>query len=134
MQQGGLEGEMPQLLEDLATGLAAFYRDLGERMRHVTLVTMSEFGRRVAENGGRGTDHGHGGVMMVMGGNVNGGKVYGDWPGLDPANLYGPGDLAITTDFREVLGEVVQKRMMNDRLEEVFPGYSMKDFLGVVGG
>jgi uncharacterized protein (DUF1501 family) len=93
---------------------------------------MSEFGRRVAENGGGGTDHGHGNVMFVMGGGVNGGKIYGDWPGISKDKLDGPGDLAITTDFRDVLGEVVQKRMLNDKLSEVFPNYSkfkMRDVL-----
>ncbi|MBI5715296.1 MAG: DUF1501 domain-containing protein, partial [Chloroflexi bacterium] len=79
-----------------------------------------------------GTDHGHGNVMFVMGGGVNGGKVYGDWPGINKDKLDGPGDLAITTDFRDVLGEVVQKRMLNDKLSEVFPNYSkfkMRDVL-----
>ncbi len=86
---------------------------------------------RLAENGGGGTDHGHGGVMFVMGGGILGGKVYGEWPGLAPDNLYGPGDLAITTDFREVLAEIVQKRLGNDRIDEIFPGYRARGFLGL---
>ncbi len=132
VNQGGLEGPMPGLLADLGNGLAAFYHDLAERTKDVTVVTMSEFGRRVAENGGRGTDHGHGNVMFVMGGGVQGGRVYGEWPGLEPTALYGPGDLPITTDFRDVLGEIVQKRLANDRLESVFPSYSSWQFRGIV--
>lgn len=131
VQQGADDGRMPQLMASLASGLAAFHRDLGERMRDVTLITMSEFGRRVAENGSGGTDHGHGGVMFVLGGGIEGGKVYGDWPGLGPEELYGPGDLAITTDFRQVLGEVLSLRLGNDRVEEVFPEYRMGDYLGL---
>jgi uncharacterized protein (DUF1501 family) len=92
---------------------------------------MSEFGRRVADNGG-GTDHGHGNVMFVLGPNVHGGKVYGQWPGLHADQLYGPGDLAITTDFRDVLGEIVTKRLVNADLEAVFPGYATFDFQGIV--
>jgi uncharacterized protein (DUF1501 family) len=124
VQQGADEGRMPQLMASLASGLR-------EKMNDVTVVTMSEFGRRLAENGGGGTDHGHGGVMFVMGGGILGGKVYGDWPGLAPENLYGPGDLAITTDFREVLAEIVQKRLGNDRIEEIFPGYRADRDLGL---
>ena len=69
--------------------------------------------------------------MFVMGGGILGGKVYGDWPGLAPESLYGPGDLAITTDFREVLGEIVQKRLGNSRIDEIFPGYRFAGFLGL---
>ena len=131
VQQGVQEGRMPQLMSSLAEGLAAFDRDMGDKMKDVTVVTMSEFGRRLEENGGGGTDHGHGGVMFVMGGGILGGRVYGEWPGLAPENLYGPGDLAITTDFRDVLGEIVQKRLGNDRIDEIFPGYNWKGFLGL---
>lgn len=131
VQQGAEEGRMPQLMASVAGGLAAFHQDMGTKMNDVTVVTMSEFGRRVAENGGGGTDHGHGGVMFVMGGGILGGKVYGEWPGLAPENLYGPGDLAITTDFREVLAEIVQVRLKNDRIDEIFPGYRAGGFLGL---
>jgi len=131
VQQGAQDGQMPLLMSSLAQGLAAFHQDMGLRMKDIAVVTMSEFGRRVAENGGGGTDHGHGGVMFVMGGGILGGKVYGDWPGLAPESLYGPGDLAITTDFREVLGEIVQKRLQNNRIDEIFPGYSFAGFLGL---
>ncbi len=133
--QGAVEGELPGLLAEFANGLAALYHDLGPsgRRKRVTIVTMSEFGRRVYENGSLGTDHGHGNVMFVLGGNVNGGKVYGDWPGLAPEKLAGPGDLAITSDFRDVLGEIVQTRLGNpDHLAEIFPGYTSWNIRGVV--
>ncbi|MEP7358379.1 MAG: DUF1501 domain-containing protein, partial [Anaerolineales bacterium] len=107
--QGGLEGAMPNLLADLAGGLAALYHDLGDTAKRVTFVTMSEFGRRAYENGSQGTDHGHGNVMFVAGGGIRGGKVYGEWPGLAKDQLYSADDLAVTTDFRDVLGELVQK-------------------------
>ncbi len=131
INQGALEGQMPSLLTDLSQSLFAFYVDMGEQMKRITVVTMSEFGRRVAENGGGGTDHGHGNVMFVLGGGINGGKVYGEWPGLSPEVLYGPGDLAVTTDFRTVLGEIVQKRLRNDQLDRVFPGFTFGGFLGL---
>lgn len=131
IQQGTLEGRMPGLLETLGAGLGAFYRDLGSRMGNVTLVTMSEFGRRLRENGGEGTDHGHGGVMFALGGGIQGGRVYGDWPGLAEEALYGPGDLAVTTDFRAVLSEILRKRVGNDRLDDVFPGFTPGQDLGL---
>lgn len=123
--------QMPRLIDEFAKALAAFYADTQDQMKRITLVTMTEFGRRVQENTSRGTDHGHGGVMFLMGGGINGGKVYGDWPGLGKDNLYGPGDLAITTDFRDVLGEIVQKRLTNPNLASVFPSYHTFKFLGV---
>ena len=123
--EGGLDGELPKLLGELSGGISALYHDLGDLAKRVTLVTMSEFGRRAYENGSAGTDHGHGNVMFVAGGNVNGGKVYGDWPGLAKDKLYGTGDLAVTTDFRDVLGEIVQKRLGNpDNLAQIFPDYT----------
>ncbi|KAA3648725.1 MAG: DUF1501 domain-containing protein [Chloroflexi bacterium] len=130
--QGALDGAMPDLLSDFANSMAAFYADLGDLTKRVIVVSMSEFGRRLEENASGGTDHGHGGVMFVMGNNVNGGKVYGNWPGLAPENLYGPGDLQITTDFRDVLGEIVQTRLKNDKLSEVFPGYTDYKNLGIL--
>lgn len=129
--QGALEGDMPGLLDDFANSLAAFYADLGSLTQRVTIVTMSEFGRRVAENSSGGTDHGHGNVMFLLGQNVNGGKVYGDWPGLEPGTLYGPGDLPITTDYRDVLAEIVQHRLSNPRVAEVFPDYNPDGYLGL---
>ena len=130
--QGGAEGEMAANLKEFADGLHALYTDLSASLGRVTIVTMSEFGRRAAENGGGGTDHGHGNAMFVLGGNVVGGKIYGEWPGLHPEQLYGPGDLQVTTDFRDVLGEIVAKRLGNPALGEVFPGYSSFDFRGLV--
>ncbi len=122
--QGGALGLQANLIRDLADGLAAFYADLADYLQQLSVVTMSEFGRRVGENGSLGTDHGHGSMMMVLGGQVNGGKVYGDWPGLQPGQLVGPGDLAVTTDYRDVLAEICQLRLNNPALGDVFPGYS----------
>ncbi|MEU4622778.1 DUF1501 domain-containing protein [Actinoplanes sp. NPDC023801] len=115
-------------LTDLATALAAFVTDLGEAgMKNVTVLTISEFGRRVKENGSRGVDHGHGNAMMLLGGGVRGGKVYGNWPGLAPAALI-QGDLAVTTDYRSVIGEVLQKRCGIGALDRVFPGVKPSAF------
>ncbi len=132
VNQGGVQGQMAALLSDLAQGLAALYADLGEKARRVTIITMSEFGRRLKENANNGTDHGHGNAMFLLGGSVNGGKVYADWPGLAPETLYGPGDLAITTDYRDVLGEILQQRLLNHNLETIFPGYGARKTLGIV--
>jgi uncharacterized protein (DUF1501 family) len=116
-------------LKPLAQGLAAFYADLGGcgtggYAGRTTIVVMSEFGRRLKENANHGTDHGHGSVMMVLGGNVNGGKIYGAWPGLASANLYEGYDLQISTDYRQVLGDILTRRMGNANIESVFPGYT----------
>jgi uncharacterized protein (DUF1501 family) len=123
---------MPNLMKDLADGLAAFHADMADHMNQLTTVTMSEFGRRASENGSLGTDHGHGSMMMVLGGNVNGGKVHGEWPGLGEGQLIGPGDLAVTTDYRDVLSEILQKRLNNPALEAIFPQYEphLKNILG----
>ena len=99
---------------------------MGDRMDDVALVTMSEFGRTAHENGNRGTDHGHANCMFVMGGGVKGGKVYGQWPGLETEQLYEGRDLALTTDFRDVLGELVGAHAGNRNLNQVFPGYTPK--------
>jgi uncharacterized protein (DUF1501 family) len=120
-------------LTEFGQSLAALYQDLGDRMEDVTVVTMSEFGRTVRENGDRGTDHGHANVMFVMGGDVRGGKVYGDWPGLaDDEQLYEGRDLNLTTDFRDVLGELVSRHMGNRNLKAVFPGYENPKFRGLI--
>ncbi|HYN95441.1 MAG TPA: DUF1501 domain-containing protein [Pilimelia sp.] len=109
-------------LASTASALAAFAADLGPAgMAAVTVVTVSEFGRRVQENGSRGTDHGHGNAMLLMGGGVRGGKVYGTWPGLAPAQLVA-GDLAAVTDYRAVIGEILQQRCGFGSLADVFPG------------
>ncbi|MCL4506951.1 MAG: DUF1501 domain-containing protein [Chloroflexi bacterium] len=122
--EGGSDGQIARLLRELGDTLAAFYSDLGDHSKHVIVVTMSEFGRRAKENGSGGTDHGHGNVMFVMGGSVVGGKVYGDWPTLTPDKLAAPGDLAVTTDYRDVLAEIVSKRLGNPKIDQVFPNYT----------
>lgn len=121
--QGGAEGELAALLAELSQALEAFVVDMSAELHRTTVVVMSEFGRRVKENGSAGTDHGHGNCAFVIGGSVNGGKIYGSWPGLAPELLYGPGDLAVTTDFRDVLGEIVARRLRNPQTDLVFPGY-----------
>ena len=113
----------PTALTEFGGALAAFYQDLGDRMEDVVVVTMSEFGRAAKENGNRGTDHGHANAMFVMGGPVQGGKVYGQWPGLAPEQLYEHRDLALTTDFRDVLSEAVYNHLGNKQIAKVFPGY-----------
>ena len=124
--QGSTIGLMPNLMKDLADGLAAFHSDMQDHMNQLTTVTMSEFGRRAAENGSLGTDHGHGSMMMVLGGNVDGGKVHGKWPGLEEGQIMGPGDLAVTTDYRDVLSEVLVKRLNNPATDQIFPNYQAK--------
>lgn len=121
--QGSSAGIMPNLMKDLAEGLAAFHADMAVHQNQLTTVTMSEFGRRASENGSLGTDHGHGSMMMVLGGNVDGGKVHGQWPGLEEGQLIGPGDLAVTTDYRDVLSEILTKRLNNPATNEIFPEY-----------
>jgi uncharacterized protein (DUF1501 family) len=126
--------ETPQLsglLVQFGASLSAFARDLGDRMEDIVLVTMSEFGRTVQEDGNGGTDHGHGNVMMVLGGPVRGGAIYGRWPGLEPEQLYEQRDLAVTTDFRDVLGELVSTHL-GQKIERVFPGYSPAPVLGLI--
>ena len=113
------------LLTDLGASLAAFRRDLDSEMRRVTVVVQTEFGRRAAENSGFGTDHGRASVMFAMGGGVHGGRVVADWPGLEKDQLTGPGDLQVTTDYRDVLAEMLQARL-NSRPADVFPGHRPK--------
>lgn len=125
--QGGTAGQMANLLTNLGEALRAFYEDLGDKISQVTLVVMSEFGRRAAENNSGGTDHGHGNVMFLLGGGVQGGRVVTQWPGLEPEQLVGTGDLAITIDYRDILGEIVHRRLNNPRLTDVFPGYTITE-------
>ncbi len=125
-----LEAAMTPLSTDFADTLAAFYTDLGANISGVTVVTMTEFGRRVAENASLGTDHGHGSVMFAMGGGVNGGQVIADWPGLAAQNLYN-GDLAITTDYRTVLSDALVNRLSATDLTTVFPGFDGPQSAGV---
>jgi uncharacterized protein (DUF1501 family) len=132
--EGGTQGQLANLLRDLGQGLAAFHRDLGDRMKDITVVTLSEFGRTAAENGNRGTDHGHANCMFVMGGPVAGGEVYGRWPGLKDGQLNEGRDLALTTDFRTVLGELIERHLGDGDLNRVFPGFANDHakFLGLV--
>ena len=120
--QGGVNGQLADRLRDFSLSIAAFWRDLGDSAENVTLVTMSEFGRTARQNGTGGTDHGHANAMFVLGGPVKGGKVYGRWPGLANEQLNEGRDLAVTTDFRQVLGEAVAKTIGAANLELVFPG------------
>jgi uncharacterized protein (DUF1501 family) len=132
--EGGSQGQLANRLKDYANAIAAFAKDLGSRMGDVTLVTMSEFGRTVRENGNRGTDHGHANHMLLLGGGVNGGRVYGRWPGLGTSQLYEGRDLAVTTDFRDVFAEILTRRLSIGNLAPVFPGYACDEEkrLGVI--
>ncbi len=123
VNEGSTQGQIANVLGEFSQSLSAFYIDLGDLLEDTVVVTMSEFGRTARENGNRGTDHGHANVMFVMGGPVKGGKVYGRWPGLDQSQLYEGRDLALTTDFRQVLGELVSLHLGNKSLDQVFPGF-----------
>jgi uncharacterized protein (DUF1501 family) len=123
VNEGATQGQLANVLGDFSQSITAFWNDLGDLGEDTVIVTMSEFGRTARENGNRGTDHGHANVMFVLGGPVKGGKVYGRWPGLDQSQLYEGRDLALTTDFRQVIGEAVARHMGNKNLAHVFPGY-----------
>jgi len=135
VNQGSSTGQLAQRLDDFSRSIAALVTDLGDRMDDVVIMTMSEFGRMARENGNRGTDHGHAGALFVIGGHVKGGKVHGKWPGLEPEQLYEGRDLALTTDFRRVLGEGVARHLGNKNLNAVFPGFENRPdgFLRVLG-
>lgn len=123
--QGPIQGVMAGLMTMLANGLASFHQDIfAGNGRNVTVVVMSEFGRRIDENGSLGCDHGHGGVMLVMGRDIAGGRVLTQWPGLAPENRFEGIDLAITIDFRDILGELVYRRLGNTNLPFIFPDYT----------
>ena len=132
VNQGGATGQMANRLKELAEGLAAFYRDIGDRMDDVVLLTMSEFGRTARENGNRGTDHGHANVMFALGGAVRGGKVYCRWPGIAPELLYEGRDLNLTTDFRSVCGEVIARHLGQKDLSRIFPGFRAPAPVGLI--
>lgn len=123
VNEGGPRGQLANFLRGFGQAIAAFATDLGKRMDDVVLLTMSEFGRTARENGSGGTDHGHGNVMFALGNSVKGGKVYGDWKGLKNDQLNEGRDLAVTTDFRDVFGEVAQRHMGVANLRSVFPSY-----------
>ncbi len=125
VNQGSSQGQLANRLGDFGHSLAALVTDLGSRMADTVILTMSEFGRAVGENGNRGTDHGHGNAMMVIGGGVRGGKVFGAWPGLAPEKRYEGRDLAVTTDFRDVFGEIVVRHLGVSDPRPIFPGYAI---------
>jgi len=135
VNQGSTQGQLAARLTDFGQSIAALITDLGDRMAETVVLTMSEFGRAVAENGNRGTDHGHGNAMMLIGGGVKGGQVYGKWPGLAPHQRYEGRDLAVTTDFRDVFGEVVVRHLGLRSADGVFPGYVIdpRRFVGTLG-
>jgi len=128
-------GTLATRLKEVGQALAAFYTDLGDRMSDVVVLTMSEFGRTVKQNGTGGTDHGHASCFFALGGPVKGGKVYGDWPGLSQEKLYEGRDLAMTTDFRSIFGEIAQKHLGVPDLDKLFPGFTggKESFRGLIG-
>jgi uncharacterized protein (DUF1501 family) len=135
VNEGSTQGQIANVLGDFSQAISAFWIDLGDLGEDTVIVTMSEFGRTARENGDRGTDHGHANVMFVLGGPVKGGHAYGKWPGLDQSQLYEGRDLAVTTDFRQVLSEVTARHLGNKNLTNVFPGYDSEPgkFLKVLG-
>jgi len=135
VNEGNQQGQLSNLLRQFSVAIAALYVDLGQRMDDVVILTMSEFGRTARENGNRGTDHGHANAMFILGNPVRGGKVYGEWPGLKSEQLYEGRDLALTTDFRDVFGEIAAKHLGASNLSSIFPGYTasaskLRGFLG----
>jgi uncharacterized protein (DUF1501 family) len=124
VNQGAASGQLAGRLREFGQAIAAFFTDLGPARDDVVLVTMSEFGRTVRENGSRGTDHGHGNTMLLFGNGVDGGRVHGRWPGLAKEQLHEGRDLEITTDFRSVLAEVAHKHLRASNLASVFPDFS----------
>ncbi len=135
VNEGAAEGQLSNVLRDFSQAISAFWIDLGTLSEDTVLITMSEFGRTARENGNRGTDHGHANVMFVLGGAVRGGRVYGRWPGLDNSQLHEGRDLALTTDFRTVVGESVARHLGNHDLNAVFPGFNnpQQSFLRYLG-
>jgi uncharacterized protein (DUF1501 family) len=136
-QGDGSGGYFANQLTQLSQGLAAFYTDLNgsganNYTNRLTVAVLSEFGRRLRENANHGTDHGHGSVMLLLGGNVNGGSIYGTWPGLSVDELYDRADLAVTTDYRNVLSEILVKRLGNPYIDQVFPGFTDYQPLGLL--
>ena len=134
VNEGSTQGQIAQRLNDLASGLAALAADLGDRLAETVILTMSEFGRAAAENGNRGTDHGHGNAMMVIGGPIKGGRVYGKWPGLKDDQRFEGRDLAVTTDFRDVFSEIItgHLNLSKDAVARVLPGYTSSQTLGLI--
>jgi uncharacterized protein (DUF1501 family) len=135
VNEGNTQGQLANRLSEFSQSISAFWIDLGTLAEDTVIVTMSEFGRTARENGARGTDHGHANVMFVLGGKVRGGRVYGQWPGLESHQLYEGRDLNVTTDFRRVLGEAVREHLEIRNLNAVFPGFdnSPQRFLRLLG-
>jgi uncharacterized protein (DUF1501 family) len=135
VNEGGVTGQLATRLKDFGDSLAAFHKDMGDRMADITVLTMSEFGRTARENGNRGTDHGHAHAMFALGGSVKGGKVYGDWPGLKDHQLHEGRDLALTTDFRDVFAEVAMRHLGVEDPAGIFPGFAVSParFRGFLG-
>jgi uncharacterized protein (DUF1501 family) len=135
VNEGGVNGQLAARLKDFGDSLAAFHMDMGDRVADIAVLTMSEFGRTVRENGNRGTDHGHANAMFVLGGTVKGGKVYGDWPGLKDHQLHEGRDLKLTTDFRDVFAEVAMRHLGVEDPTGIFPGYAISParFRGFLG-
>ena len=135
VNEGNTQGQLANVLGDFSQSLAAFWTDIGDLGEETVVITMSEFGRTARENGTRGTDHGHANVMFVLGGPVKGGKVYGRWPGLDQSQLYEGRDLAVTTDFRNVISEALDHHLENKSLSKVFPGFetNSQKYLQLIG-
>ncbi len=126
VNEGGPRGQLANLLRDLSNSIAAFATDLGKRMDDVVVITMSEFGRTARENGSRGTDHGHGNAMMILGNPVQGGKVYADWKGLKDDQLNEGRDLIVSTDFRDVFAEAAARHLGAKDLNSLFPKYTVE--------
>ena len=127
VNEGGATGILATRLDDFSRGIAALATDLGDRMEDVVVLTMSEFGRAVTENGNRGTDHGHGNAMLLLGGKVQGGRVYGRWPGLRTEQRFEGRDLAVTTDFRDIFAEIVVRHLGGRNPATIFPGYDVQE-------
>jgi len=125
VNEGNSRGQLGNLLQQFGAGISALYRDLGQQMDDVVILTMSEFGRTARENGNRGTDHGHANAMFVLGNSVRGGNVYGKWPGLKNDQLNEGRDLALTTDFRDVFGEIAARHLGAANVQSIFPGYNL---------
>ncbi len=131
--EGGARGRLAGMLDHLGKSLAAFMEDLGPAAERALVLVQSEFGRTCKENGNGGTDHGHGGVMLLLGGPVRGGKVYGRWRGLEKNALYQGRDLPVTTDFRDVYAEILERHLGFPPPENFFPGYRPGKGPGILG-
>ncbi|MHC4824696.1 MAG: DUF1501 domain-containing protein [Planctomycetota bacterium] len=130
-REGSIEGRMADRMKDLSQTLAAFCQDLGPQLATTNILVMTEFGRTVRENGNNGTDHGHGGNMLLLGGGVQGGKIHGDWRGMETSALYQGRDLAVTTDFRDVFHSVLENAFGFEAPKDFFPGYEANRVKGL---